>query len=79
MLLSYPLSYPSSYSSNNNHRASNFSTMFATTNLPYNAQYNNCKNSLCYTYSKNFIYKPHSAMGMVGTTAASYLARRRRI
>jgi hypothetical protein len=25
------------------------------------------------------MYKPHTAYGMVGTTAASYLARRRRL
>ena len=70
---------PASYSSSGLHKANNFSTIFDTTQLPYNAQYNNCKNALCYTYSKNNIYKPHSAIGMVGTSAASYLARRRRI
>lgn len=70
---------PSSYPSSRNHRASNFSTMFDTTALPYGKQYNNCNNTLCYTYSKNFIYKPHSVTGAVGTTASSYLARRNRI
>ncbi len=70
---------PSSFPSNSSHRASAFSTMFTTIDLPYGKQYNNCNNTLCYTYSKNFIYKPHSAIGMVGTTAASRLARRRRI
>jgi len=53
--------------------------MFDTVKLPYNKQYNNCNNTLCYTYSKNFIYKPHTDAGMVATTAASYLARRKRI
>jgi hypothetical protein len=57
----------------------NYKTLFDTTNLPYNQQYNNCSNTLCYTYSKNFIYKPHSAYGMVGRTAAGYLAQRRRL
>ncbi len=62
------------------HRANNFSTLFDTVLLPYNKQYNNCSNTLCYTYSKNtFIYKPHTAYGMVGTSAAAYLGRRRRL
>ena len=54
--------------------------MYDTTLLPYNKSFNNCKNTLCYTQSKGtFIYKPHSAYGMVGTTAASYLAKRRKL
>jgi hypothetical protein len=53
--------------------------MFDTVILPYNKEYNNCTNTLCYTYSKNFIYKPHTAYGMVGTSAAAYLARRNRL
>ena len=68
-----------SASSNRVHKASNYITMFDTVLLPYNKIYNNCSNTLCYTYSKNFIYKPHSAYGMVGTTAASYLGRRKRL
>jgi hypothetical protein len=68
-----------SYPSGSLHKASNFITMFDTVNLPYGKQYNNCNNTLCFTYSKNYIYKPHSAYGMVGTTASSYLARRRRL
>jgi hypothetical protein len=67
------------YPSNNLNRATNFSTMFDTVILPYNKQYNNCNNTLCYTYSKNFIYKPHTAYGMVGTSAAAYLGRRNRL
>ena len=67
------------YPSNSLHKASNFITMFDTVILPYNKQYNNCSNTLCYTYSKNFIYKPHTAYGMVGRTSAGYLAQRRRL
>ena len=72
-----PLPYTSS--SNRTNGASNFVSMFNTTNLAYNKIYNNCNNTLCYTYSKNFIYKPHSAYGMVGTSAAGYLGRRKRL
>ena len=62
------------------HRSSNYITMFDTTLLPYNKQYNGCSNTLCYTASKGtFIYKPHTAYGMVGTSAAAYLGRRRRL
>ena len=68
------------YPQNSLHRASNFITIFETSLLPYNKQYNNCKNTLCYTQSKGtFIYKPHTAYGMVGTNAAAYLARRKRL
>ena len=35
--------------------------------------------TMCFTYAKNNIYKPHSLSGSVGTTASSYLARRKRI
>ena len=65
---------------NSLHRSGYYKTMFDTTVLPYNKTYNNCSNTLCYTSSKGTsIYKPHSATGMVGTTAAARLARRRRI
>jgi hypothetical protein len=70
---------PTAYPSNSNHRSGYFKTMFDTTLLPYNQQYNNCNNTLCYTYSKNYIYKPHSAYGMVGRTAAGYLGQRKRL
>ena len=61
-------------------RSSYYITLFNTPVLPYNKMYNNCSNTLCYTSSKGtFIYKPHTAYGMVGTSAASYLARRRRL
>lgn len=62
------------------HRASNYKTMFDTVVLPYNRQYNGCSNTLCYTSSKGtFVYKPHTAYGMVGTSSAGYLARRKRL
>jgi hypothetical protein len=67
------------YPSNRLNKATNFISMFDTTLLPYNKEYNNCNNTLCYTYSKNFIYKPHTAYGMVGRTSAGYLAQRRRL
>jgi hypothetical protein len=61
-------------------RSSYYKTLFDTTVLPYNKQYNNCANNLCYTSSKGtFIYKPHSAYGMVGTSSAAYLSRRKRL
>jgi len=66
-------------SSNRAPRSGYYKTMFDTVDLPYNKMYDNCENTLCYTYSKNYIYKPHSAYGIVGTTAASYLARRHRL
>ena len=53
--------------------------MFDTTDLPYNQMYNGCSGTLCYTYSKNYIYKPHTDVGMVGTSAAGYLGRRKRM
>ena len=67
------------YPTNQLHKSGNFVTMFDTVALPYNKMYNNCSNTLCYTYSKNFIYKPHSAYGMVGRTAAGYLGQRKRL
>ena len=61
-------------------RSGYFITLFDTTLLPYNKTYNNCRNTLCYTQSKGtFIQKPHASYGLVGTTSASYLARRKRI
>jgi len=61
------------------HKANNYSTIHDTVALPYNAQYNNCSNTLCYSYSKNYIYKPHSAYGAVGRSAAGYLGQRHRL
>lgn len=40
---------------------------------------NNCNNTLCFTYNHNYIYKPSSGYGKVGTTAAAYLASRKRL
>lgn len=69
-----------SYPQNLLNRASNYITLFDTAVLPYNKQYNGCSNTLCYTSSKGtFIYKPHTAYGMVGTSASAYLGRRRRL
>ena len=68
-----------SYPSNRLNRATNFKTMFDTVELPYNKMYNNCAGPLCYTYSKNYIYKPHTDVGLVGTSAAGYLGRRKRM
>jgi len=70
---------PASYPSTKLMKANNLSTYFGAIPLDYNKQYNNCSNTLCYTYSKNYIYKPHSAYGMVGTSAAGYLAQRKRL
>lgn len=67
------------YPSNNLNKSTNYLTMFDQVILPYNKTYNNCSNTLCYNYSKNYIYKPHSAYGMVGTSAAAYLGRRFRL
>jgi hypothetical protein len=68
-----------SYPSGKLNKASNYITLFDTTVLPYNKQYNGCSNTLCYNYSKNYIYKPHSAYGMVGRSAAGYLGQRKRL
>lgn len=77
----YNTSYPSnitSYPSNRLNKATNFITMFDTTLLPYNKMYNGAK--LCYNVSKGtFIYKPHTDVGMVGRSAAGYLAQRKRM
>ena len=68
------------YPQNLLHRSGNYITLFDRVVLPYNKKYNNCSNTLCYTQSKGtFIYKPHTAYGMVGTTAAAYLYRRKRL
>ena len=69
-----------SYPSGRLNKSTHFKTLFDTTLLPYNKQYDNCKGTFCYTYSKGtFIYKPHTDVGMVGTTAAAYLHRRKRL
>jgi hypothetical protein len=40
---------------------------------------NNCNNTLCYTYNHNYVYKPHTGYGKVGTSSAGYLASRKRL
>ena len=72
--------YTTSYPSNRLHKASNFKTMFDTVDLPYNKMYNGCSSNFCYTTSKGtFIYKTHTDVGMVGRSAAGYLAQRKRM
>lgn len=81
-VISIPAQQPAGvtpYPSNQLHRSGYFKTMFDTTFLPYNKMYNNCSNTLCYNYSKNYIYKPHSGYGQVGTSASGYRARRKRL
>ena len=58
-------------------RATNLSTL--SVYVPTLRNLNNCNNTLCYTYNHNYIYKPHTAYGRVGTSAAGYLASRKRL
>lgn len=58
-------------------RATNLSTM--SIYVPTLRNLNNCNNTLCYTYNHGYIYKPHTAYGRVGTSAAGYLASRKRL
>ena len=77
-MFSLATSYTTPYPSNRLNKATNFKTMFDTTLLPYNKMYNGTQ--LCYNVSKGtFIYKPHTAYGMVGRSSAGYLAQRRRL
>jgi len=72
--------YTTPYPSNRLNKATNFKTMFDTVLLPYNQMYNGCSSNFCYTTSKGtFIYKPHTDVGMVGRSAAGYLAQRKRM
>lgn len=65
-----------SYPQNALHRSTNYITLFNSGSLVYNKR----SFKTFYTTSKgNTIYKPHSANGMVGTSSAGYLARRRRV
>ena len=78
IMFSLATSYTTPYPSNRLNKATNFKTMFDTTLLPYNKMYDG--RQTCYNVSKGtFIYKPHTAYGMVGTSAAAYLGRRRRL
>jgi hypothetical protein len=59
-------------------RANNLTTI--NTYVPINiGRVNNCNNTLCYTYNHSYVYKPHTAYGRVGTSAAGYLASRKRL
>jgi hypothetical protein len=71
--------YTTPYPSNRLNKATNFKTMFDTVDLPYNKMYNGTK--ICYTMSKgnDYIYKPHTDVGMVGRTSAGYLFQRKRL
>lgn len=68
----------SSFPSGNTHRSGFFKSLYDTNTLPTQLP-NNKPFCMCYTYSKNFYYKPHTDSGMVGTSAAAYLARRKRM
>ncbi len=68
-----------SYPSNLLNKSSYFYSLFNTSPLAYNKKFNNCNNTLCYTWNHNYIYKPHSGYGSVGTTSAGSLAQRRRL
>jgi hypothetical protein len=63
-----------SYSPSILSRSNYYKNLFDTRSL-----INAAPTNLCYTYSKNYIYNPHTAYGIVGTTAAGYLASRRRL
>ena len=70
-----PVNNPTQYPSSKNHRALHYITMFDTTLLPYNVTV-----PAHFTVSKGtFIYKPHADVGMVGRSAAGYLAQRKRM
>ena len=47
--------------------------------IPVTTPINNCTNTLCYTANHNYIYRPHTSYGKIGTSAASYLASRKRL
>lgn len=58
-------------------RATNYSTLNVF--IPVTRIVNNCNNTLCYTANHDYIYSPHSGVGIVGRTAASYLHCRKRV
>lgn len=79
-MFSLASAYTTSYPSNRLNKSTNYKTLFDTVILPYNMTYNGCSSNFCYTTSKGTsIYKPHSAVGMVGRSAAGYLAQRKRM
>jgi len=71
--------YTTPYPSNRLNKATNFKTMFDTVLLPYNKMYNG--KQICYHVSKgnDYIYKPHTDVGMVSRSAAGYLFQRKRM
>lgn len=73
------MSSSSPFTSSISGRSNNFITLFDTSLLPYGKMFNNCNNTLCFTYSKNYIYKPHSNYGNVGTTASGSRAQKKRL
>jgi len=79
MLNGSALTYTTPYPSNSLNKSTNFKTLYDTTLLPYNKMYNGCSSNFCYTTSKNYIYKPHGDVGMVGRSSAGYLAQRKRM
>jgi len=68
-----------SYPSNLLNKSTSFYSLYQRAPLAYNKKFNNCKNTLCFTWGHNYIYKPHSGYGSVGTTAAGSLAQKRRL
>jgi len=67
-------SYPSSILNRSNFYASNYAGP-----LFWNTKFDNCKNTLCFTHNHDYIYKPHTAYGMVATTAAARIGRKNRL
>jgi len=57
----------------------NFFMSYTPIFTPYPVRVNNCNNTLCYTYNHNYMYKPHTGYGKIGTSAAGYLASRKRL
>lgn len=60
-------------------RANAFSSMGFYIPVINTTPINNCTNTLCYTANHNYIYRPHTGYGKIGTSAAGYLASRKRL
>ena len=60
-------------------RAGYFSSLYS--DIPVEMLPIRFNNRMFFTYNKptNYIYKPHSDLGRVGTTSSSYMAQRKRI
>jgi hypothetical protein len=77
MLSNASISNVKAYPSGGLHKANNYSSLF---NTPYVTNGANVAGGcMCYDYSKNYYYRPHSGYGSVGRTAAGYLGQRRRL